>query len=249
MKTKIAVVDDEKNVRFALRKFLEAEDFEVREFSDGKEALTSLSENDFVPDIYVLDIMMPVMDGIMFLQKYKPIAPEIPAIFLTSRDEEFDKVLGLELGADDYLTKPFSMKELLARIKVILRRYKNTIVFTTENENTQSSTDSSESNKKDLDSSQILNGSLILDTKSFTAKSKNEGTETEIPLTVTEFRILELFMKNPLTVFNREQILQAAYPEDIYLNDRAIDCHIKRLRKKIGSERIETVYGMGYKFK
>lgn len=245
MKTKIAVVDDEKNVRLALRKFLESSDFEVREFSDGKEALTSLTENDFVPDIYVLDIMMPVMDGILFLQKYKGIQPEIPAIFLTSRDEEFDKILGLELGADDYLTKPFSMKELLARIKVILRRYKKDSLSLSESKVAELSADSSNSNER----SEISNGNLILDIKGFTAKSTNGGTETEIPLTVTEFRILELFMNNPLTVFNREQILEAAYPEDIYLNDRAIDCHIKRLRKKIGSERIETVYGLGYKFK
>ena len=233
-KPKIAIVDDEKNVRLPLRKFLEAQDFEVTEFSDGKEALDDLTENKNPPDVYILDIMMPVMDGIMFLQKYKALYPEVPAIFLTSRDEEFDKILGLELGADDYLTKPFSMKELLARVKVLLRRYKS---FSKEYER-------SPENDKNL----LRTKNLILNTKSCVAKVENSGSENEITLTVTEFRLLENFMKNPEEVFTRDQLIEIAYPEDIYLNDRAIDCHIKRLRKKIGSERIETVYGLGYKF-
>lgn len=231
---KIAIVDDEKNVRLPLRKFLESQNFEVAEFSDGKEALDDLTGNKNPPQVYILDIMMPVMDGIMFLQKYKALYPEVPAIFLTSRDEEFDKILGLELGADDYLTKPFSMKELLARVRVLLRRYQN---FPKEDEEVRE-------DEKNL----LRSKNLVLNTKSCVAKAENEGVEQEIPLTVTEFRILENFMKNPDEVFTREQLIEIAYPEDIYLNDRAIDCHIKRLRKKIGTDRIETVYGLGYKF-
>lgn len=234
-KPKIAIVDDEKNVRLPLRKFLESEGFDVAEFSDGKEALDDLTESKNPPAVYILDIMMPVMDGIMFLQKYKAIFPEVPAIFLTSRDEEFDKILGLELGADDYLTKPFSMKELLARVKVLLRRYQKV---------------SKEDEKLMEDDKNLLRSeNLVLNTKSCVAKAKNAaGDSEEIPLTVTEFRLLENFMKNPDEVFTREQLIEIAYPEDIYLNDRAIDCHIKRLRKKIGTEGIETVYGLGYKF-
>ena len=119
---KIAIVDDEKNVRLAVGTALKNENFHVLEYSNGSLALDAL-QNKEIPDLYILDIMMPVMDGIMFLQKYKVIHPEIPAIFLTSRDEEFDKVLGLELGADDYLCKPFSMRELITRVKVLIRRY------------------------------------------------------------------------------------------------------------------------------
>lgn len=233
-KPKIAIVDDEKNVRLPLRKFLESEGFEASEFPDGRAALDDLLENKNPPSVYILDIMMPVMDGIMFLQKYKAIFPEVPAIFLTSRDEEFDKILGLELGADDYLTKPFSMKELLARVKVLLRRYQKV---------------SKEDEKLMEDDKNLLRSeNLVLNTKSCVAKAKTGDCEEEIPLTVTEFRLLENFMKNPDEVFTREQLIEIAYPEDIYLNDRAIDCHIKRLRKKIGTERIETVYGLGYKF-
>ena len=241
-KATIAIVDDEKNVRLPVRKFLETEGFSVTEFSDGQAALLDLKSGN-VPDLYILDIMMPVMDGIMFLREYKANFPDIPAIFLTSRDEEFDKVLGLELGADDYLTKPFSMKELAARVKVLLRRYKKISPLQVQDSLIK------DSDKKDKEDENIVRkGCLFLDTRTFSAWSEENGSKNEIALTVTEFRLLEHFMKNEGSVFTRDQLIQIAYPEDIYLNDRAIDCHIKRLRKKIGGEKIETVYGMGYKF-
>ncbi|MBO6219648.1 MAG: response regulator transcription factor [Treponema sp.] len=241
-KATIAIVDDEKNVRLPVRKFLETEGFSVTEFSDGQAALLDLQSGN-VPDLYILDIMMPVMDGIMFLREYKANFPDIPAIFLTSRDEEFDKVLGLELGADDYLTKPFSMKELAARVKVLLRRYKKISPLQVQDSLIK------DSDKKDKEAENIVRkGCLFLDPRTFSAWTEKNGSKSEIALTVTEFRLLEHFMKNEATVFTREQLIQIAYPEDIYLNDRAIDCHIKRLRKKIGGEKIETVYGMGYKF-
>ncbi len=218
---KVTLVEDEKNLRLTVKTSLMAEGFEVEEFPNGQAALDSLNKNKNPPDLYLLDIMMPVMDGIVFLQKFKSLYPDVPAMFLTSRDEEFDKVLGLELGADDYLCKPFSMKELIARIKVILRR-------SSRSENPL-----------------VKNCSGIqLNCSACTARVNG----IDIPLTVSEFRLLELFIDSPETVFSREQLIGAVYPEDTYLNDRAIDCHIKRLRKKIGMEKIETVYGLGYKF-
>lgn len=230
---KVALVDDEKNVRLAVGAALRKSGFEVSEFSNGRLALDSLEEGN-VPDIYVLDIMMPVMDGITFLKNYKARFPEIPAIFLTSRDEEFDKVNGLESGADDYLCKPFSMKELAARIKVILRRYgvKSTENFTADS--------AANKNQKILEN----DNSISLDAQSCTATLGGKN----LPLTVTEFRLLEVFMRRAGSVLTRDQLISAAYPDDTYLNDRAVDCHIKRLRKKIGADRIETVYGLGYKF-
>lgn len=232
-KLKVALVDDEKNVRLAVGAALRKNGFEVSEFSNGRLALDSLEAGD-VPDIYVLDIMMPVMDGITFLKNYKARFPEIPAIFLTSRDEEFDKVNGLESGADDYLCKPFSMKELAVRIKVILRRYgvKSTENFTAD----------SAANKNQKISEN--DSSISLDAESCTATLGGKN----LPLTVTEFRLLEVFMRRAGSVLTRDQLISAAYPDDTYLNDRAVDCHIKRLRKKIGADRIETVYGLGYKF-
>lgn len=232
-KFKVAFVDDEKNVRLAVGAALRKNGFEVSEFSNGRLALDSLEAGN-VPDIYVLDIMMPVMDGIAFLKNYKARFPEIPAIFLTSRDEEFDKVNGLESGADDYLCKPFSMKELAARIKVILRRYG---VKPTENFTADSAAGE---NQKILEN----DNSILLDAESCTATLGGKN----LPLTVTEFRLLEVFMRRAGSVLTRDQLISAAYPDDTYLNDRAVDCHIKRLRKKIGADRIETVYGLGYKF-
>lgn len=223
---KIAIVDDEKNVRLAVGTALKNEKFHVLEYSNGSLALDAL-QNKEIPDLYILDIMMPVMDGIMFLQKYKVIHPEIPAIFLTSRDEEFDKVLGLELGADDYLCKPFSMRELITRVKVLIRRY--------------------EFYKTPISSEKQISetgNSIKINSENYTASMAGKN----LALTVSEFRILELFCARAGAVLTREQLMNAAFPEDTYVNDRAIDCHIKRLRKKIGSEKIETVYGIGYKF-
>lgn len=226
---KVALVDDEKNVRLAVGTALKKEGFEVVEFSNGQLALDALTADEgSVPDIYVLDIMMPVMDGIMFLQKYKAVHPEIPAIFLTSRDEEFDKILGLELGGDDYLCKPFSVKELIARINVLLRRYD----FIKKGEVPQ---------RENLQSS---SNSIAVNSETYTAYQGDRP----LSLTVTEFRLLDMFTSHEGAVLTREQLMNAAFPEDNYVNDRAIDCHIKRLRKKIGAHKIETVYGLGYRF-
>jgi len=220
----IAVIDDEKNIRLAVSTALQKEGFKVYQYENGKLALEAL---ELKPVLYVLDIMMPVMDGISFLRTIRESGNKTPVIFLTSKDDEFDKILGLELGADDYLCKPFSMRELVTRIKVILRR-----AGITEGE--------AENNKE----ASIAAGDIILFPASFTA----EKAGSKMPLTITEFRLLETFMKNPNIALSREQLISAAYPDDTYLNDRAIDCHIKRLRKKIGGSFIETIYGLGYRF-
>ncbi len=223
----IALVDDEKNVRLGLRTALSKEGYTIQEYSNGQEAFDSI-KNGIIPDIYILDIMMPVMDGITLLRKIREMGLNVPVMFLTSRDEEFDKVLGLELGADDYLCKPFSIKELVARIRVILRRC---VVK-----------DKTDLNQDNLEF--ITCGNIRLNESTFTVFENNQ----QVSLTVTEFRILKTFLTNANQVLTREQLLEAAYPEDTYLNDRAIDCHIKRLRKKFASDNIETVYGLGYKF-
>lgn len=223
---KIAIVDDEKNVRLAIKTALKKENYEIIEFSNGQEAFDSPE----IPDLYILDIMMPVMDGITFLRKIREKGIEVPVMFLTSKDEEFDKVLGLELGADDYLCKPFSIRELIARIHVLLRRRAAFSV-------------------KDTNADSILCGGPV---------SLNETTfnvtvaGVPVVLTVTEFRILQAFLLHKNEVLSREQLIQISYPEETYLNDRAIDCHITRLRKKLSINQlcqncIETIYGIGYK--
>ncbi|MBP5403043.1 MAG: response regulator transcription factor [Treponema sp.] len=217
----VALVDDEKNVRLSIKTALKKEGFEVTEFSNGQEALNEVCKN-ILPDIFILDIMMPVMDGISFLTKIRERGIKIPVMFLTSRDEEFDKVLGLELGADDYLCKPFSVRELIARVKVLLRRA------------------SGMQNEEKI----ISSDNITLNLSSYSAFVDGK----KIDLTVTEWRILEAFIKNRGNVLTREQLIEISYPDDTYLNDRAIDCHIKRLRKKLPENSIETVYGLGYRF-
>lgn len=221
----IAICDDEINVRAGLKAALEKEQYNVLEFENGLECWTSVSNLNTInfPSLFILDIMMPEMDGLSLFKKLKEHSPATPVMFLTSRDDEFDKVLGLELGADDYLTKPYSIRELIARVHVILRRYN-------KNESTPPQ-------------NIIRFGDFLLNKDNYTAAKNNN----DLGLTVTEYRLFETLVSNPKTVFTREQLIQKAYPNDIYLNDRAIDCHIKRLRKKVGSDLIETVYGLGYR--
>lgn len=224
----IAVVDDEKNIRMALCAALKKEGFAVVEYENGKEAFEGRQQQ---PALYLLDIMMPVMDGISLLRALRESGDKTPVMFLTSKDDEFDKILGLELGADDYLCKPFSMREVITRIKVILRR-------------TGAATTAESENQPEEKAPCIKAGNITIYPSSYTA----EKDGTPLQLTVTEFRLLKTFAENPDTALTRDQLISAAYPEDTYLNDRAIDCHIKRLRKKTGSECIETIYGLGYRF-
>lgn len=224
---KIAIVDDEKNVRLAIKTALKKEAYEVVEYSNGQEALESITD---LPDLFILDIMMPVMNGIDFLRHLRENRIETPVMFLTSKDDEFDKVLGLELGADDYLCKPFSIRELIARIHVLLRRCHY-------------------SEKDNPVKKEIKAGPIVLNELSYSVTLNGNP----LVLTVTEFRILQAFMLHQNEVLSREQLIQISYPEETYLNDRAIDCHINRLRKKLSTaaecaDCIETVYGLGYKF-
>lgn len=227
---KIALVDDEKNVRLAIKTALKQQGFDIVEFANGQEAFDN-TEKETLPDLYILDIMMPVMDGITLLRKLREKGISTPVMFLTSKDEEFDKVLGLELGADDYLCKPFSIRELIARIHVILRRYKTT-------------------SQQVPSVSKIIEADPIkLNELSYTATLDGQP----LNLTVTEFRILHAFINHSEEVLSRDKLIETSYPDDTYLNDRAVDCHIKRLRKKLSvctktKDCIETVYGLGYRF-
>jgi two-component system response regulator ChvI len=227
----IALVDDEENIRELVSYALQQEGYRVATYRDGEEAWTAFRQS--LPDLVILDIIMPRMDGLELCRKIRSLSETLPLIFLTSKDEEFDKVLGLELGADDYLCKPFSTRELLARVKVLFRRL--------------ASTQGGDSDEED----RILRcGSLEMDRMRHGVLWKGQN----VPLTVTEFRILEALIRQPGYARTREQLLQAGYPYDEYMSDRNIDGHIKRIRKKISSldpgfDGIETIYGLGYRYR
>lgn len=223
---KIFIVDDEPNIRLTLKIALQKESYEVVLCSNGQDALDKLESEK--PNLIVLDYNMPIMDGFSFLEIIRKQYYNIPVIFLSDYADVETKIEGLNLGADDYLGKPFSTKELLARIRVLLRRYNFT-------DSDLPITDNSEKILK------IKNLSLNL--LSYTLEINNEPVD----ITVTEFRLLQGFLENPNQVLSRDQLMDLAYPEDNYATDRSIDCHIKRLRKKIGNDFIETVYGAGYK--
>jgi len=226
---KICLIDDDKNILASLALTLKSEKFDVETFSDGISGLEALSNDSF--DIAILDIKMPRLDGLELLQKLRNIS-DIPVIFLTSKDDEIDQLLGLKMGADDYITKPFSQKLLIERVKAILRR----------------SSDENSSNLSDKDTL-IKRGDLLLNIDRHECQWKDE----RIKLTVTEFLILENLVNRPGYVKNRDQLMSAAYTEDIYVDDRTIDSHIKRIRRKFKSidkdfNSIETLYGIGYRF-
>lgn len=221
----IAIVEDEDNLRESLSYAIEKAGYKTLTFSNGKDAIKSFREN--MPDLIISDILMPLMDGLELCREVRNLSMDIPFIFLTSKDEEFDRILGLELGADDYLCKPFSLRELTTRIKVIFRRYNRTSI-----------------SKENL----LTVGRIKLNLSSYIALIDN----SDINLTVTEFRLLKSLMEYPGHVKTREQLIENAYPEDSYVSDRNVDCHIKRLRKKINRiapdlNAINTVYGLGYK--
>jgi DNA-binding response OmpR family regulator len=229
----VLVADDDANLRSSVRTALERDGFRVIEASDGVEALTSLRSIPG-PDLAVLDISMPRLNGLDLVRQLRAAGDPVPVIFLTSRDEELDRVLGLELGADDYLPKPFSLRELVARIRAVLRR---------------SAVRSSARGPLVLRGSGALE-SLGIDRDGFRAF----WAEQELDLTVTEFRILDCLAESPGAAKSREAIIARCYPEGVYLSDRVIDCHVKRLRRKLreagaGEDLIETIYGLGYRLR
>ena len=224
---KICLIDDDQNILASLSLALKSEKFEVETYSDGIAGLEALKDNNF--DIAILDIKMPRLDGLEVLQKLRN-SSDIPVIFLTSKDDEIDQLLGLKMGADDYITKPFSQKLLIERVKVILKR-------------TSSSSKENEVNSDSL----IKRGNLLLNMDRHECHWKEE----RIKLTVTEFLLLESLVNRPGYVKNRDQLMSAAYSDDLYVDDRTIDSHIKRIRRKFKAidknfNSIETLYGVGY---
>ena len=231
MQQSIILVDDDRNILTSVSMALEAEGFYVRSFTDGSEALRSLAQKP--ADMAILDIKMPRMDGIELLSRIRAESA-MPAIFLTSKDDEVDQVLGLRMGADDYITKPFSQRLLIERIRSILRRQELL----------------KESQEKEQSTDVLARGELSLDSDKHLCRWKDK----DLTLTVTEFLILKSLVMRPGHVKTRDQLMDAAYGEHIYVDDRTIDSHIKRLRRKFKAadgdfNQIETLYGVGYRYK
>jgi two-component system response regulator ChvI len=226
----IALVDDDRNILTSVSIALQAEGFEVRTYADGDEALRGLTAKGV--DLAVLDIKMPRLDGMELLARLRQTM-NMPVIFLTSKDDEVDELLGLRMGADDYIKKPFSQRLLIERIRALLRR-----------QELSQGKISAEPN------SVLLRGDLSLDSARHACTWKGQL----IDLTVTEFLLVKALAIRPGHVKNRDQLMDAAYGEHIYVDDRTIDSHIKRLRKKFKEvdddfQQIETLYGVGYRYK
>lgn len=232
MTQKIALVDDDRNIVTSVKIALESEGFDVVAFYDGEEGYNGILAEK--PDLAVLDVKMPRMDGMELLTKLRETL-NVPVIFLTSKDDEVDQVIGLRLGADDYITKPFSQRLLIERIRSVLRRYAHVPV---RPEDTSSQ------------SFLITRGHLELDDSRHLCKWKGET----INLTVTEYLLIKALAITPGHVRSRDQLIDAAYGESIYVDDRTIDTHIKRIRRKMREsdkafDEIETLYGVGYRYK
>ena len=231
----IALVDDDRNILTTLSIALQAEGYAIRVYSDGEAALKALTENP--PDLAVFDIKMPRMDGMELLRRLRATS-DLPVIFLTSKDEEQDEEAGLAMGADDYIAKPFSQRLLLARIRAILRRSGPVREVDPEEESTAAP-----------DGPLIERGRLSMDP----ARHRVTWAGRAVSLTVTEFLILEALAQRPGVIKSRNQLMDAAYPDDVFVDDRTVDSHIKRLRRKFRSAdpefgAIETLYGAGYSF-
>ncbi|MGF1659841.1 MAG: response regulator transcription factor [Rubrimonas sp.] len=226
----IALVDDDRNILTSVSIALEAEGFDVRAFTDGVAALAEFGRNP--PDLAVLDIKMPRLDGMELLRRLR-LKSDMPVIFLTSKDEEIDEVLGLRMGADDYIRKPFSQRLLVERIRAVLRRR-----------------EAAGEGERSEDDKPIARGKLSMDPIRHEARWGGEP----VSLTVTEFLILRALAQRPGVVKSRDQLMDVAYDDEVYVDDRTIDSHIKRIRKKLRAadsdfNAIETLYGVGYRFK
>ena len=231
MKQTIALVDDDRNILTSVSMTLEQEGYNVRTYTDGESALQGILAKPV--DLAVLDIKMPRMDGMELLQKLRQRSA-LPVIFLTSKDEEVDELMGLRLGADDYITKPFSQRLLLERIRSLLRR------------NESSRAEATGQNANGL----LVRGELVLDETKHQCLWKGQ----DIQLTVTEFLLVKTLVLRPGMVKSRDQLIDAAYGDSIYVDDRTIDSHVKRVRKKFRQvddnfDAIETLYGIGYRYK
>jgi two-component system response regulator ChvI len=232
MSAHIALVDDDRNILTSVSIAMQAEGYVTRIYSDGETALKALLENP--ADLGIFDIKMPRMDGLELLRRLREKS-DMPVIFLTSKDEELDEALGLAMGADDYITKPFSQRLLIARVKAILRRatYDKAIV----------------NGETGSEPEPMMRGKLEMDP----ARHQVKWDGRSLTLTVTEFMILEALAIRPGVVRTRDQLMDAAYQDDVYVDDRTIDSHIKRLRRKFREidpefTAIDTLYGAGYRF-
>ncbi|MDO9381336.1 MAG: response regulator transcription factor [Hyphomicrobiaceae bacterium] len=230
-KSTIALVDDERNILQSLGMALEAEGYKVRTYNDGASALEALTEEP--ADLGIFDIKMPRMDGMELLRRVRQQS-DMPVIFLTSKDEEIDQLFGLKMGADDYIAKPFSQRLIIERVRAILRRIQ-----------------AKDGTAPQVEVAHILErGKLKLDPERHTCHWDNKA----VTLTVTEFLILQALATRPGVVKTRDALMDAAYDDQVYVDDRTIDSHIKRLRKKFKQvdddfDVIETLYGVGYRFK
>lgn len=222
-KTKVLVVDDDMNICELVRLYFEKDGYEVLTVYNGRKAIEVFSE--FAPNMVILDIMLPGADGWQVCREIRKVS-NIPIIMLTAKGETFDKVLGLELGADDYMVKPFDPKELVARVKAVLRRYEH----------------------KDFDSQEIVYPNLVVNRSNYVVKII--GKELELP--PKELELLFFLASNPNKVFTREQLLEHVWGFDFYGDSRTVDVHIKRLREKVDipgqTWQLKTVWGVGYKF-
>lgn len=220
----ILVIDDEERIRRLVRMYLENEGFMVEEAENGREALDKFRKGGY--SLLVIDLMMPEVDGWQVCREIRQVS-NIPIIMLTARGEEFDRVLGLELGADDYLVKPFSTKELVARVKALLRRSKGNLIGNT---------------------STLIYGKLQIEKE----KHRIMVGEEVITLTPREFELLYFLAKNPGRVFSREQLMETVWGYDFYGDARTVDTHVKKLREKLADPEVKsmiaTVWGVGYKF-
>ena len=227
----VALVDDDRNILASLAIALEDEGFKVQSYADGAQALAGMEREP--PDLVVLDIKMPGLDGLEVLGRLRRNS-SLPVIFLTSKDDEIDEVLGLKLGADDYIRKPFSQRLLVERIRALLRRAER----------------AAHGGPEDEPARVLMRGPLSLDPQRHLCTWRGHKLE----LTVTEFLLLQALAQRPGHVKSREQLLSAAYSDDSYVDDRTIDSHIKRLRRKFkqvddGFAAIETLYGLGYRYR
>ena len=228
MNANIALVDDDRHILTSVSIALESEGYTVSTYTDGADALRGIAVQPV--DLVVLDIKMPRLDGMETLQKLRRTS-NVPVIFLTSKDDEVDEVLGLKMGADDYVRKPFSQRLLIERVRAVLRR-----------------ADGSQKVTEDAEQ-MMIRGQLVLD------RSRHLCTwrGTSVTLTVTEFMLLQALAQRPGHVKSRDQLMDAAYDDNVYVDDRTIDSHIKRLRKKFkvidpDFSSIETLYGIGYRY-
>ena len=227
----VALVDDDRNILTSVGMVLEAEGYTVQKYSDGAAALQGLQDNP--PDMAIFDIKMPRMDGMELLRRIRQ-KTDLPVIFLTSKDDEIDELFGLKMGADDFVKKPFSQRLLVERVKAVMRR-------AAPRDGTPVVTDATKI---------IERGKLVMDSDRHACTWVGQ----QVTLTVTEFLILQALALRPGIVKSRDALMDAAYDDQVYVDDRTIDSHIKRLRKKFNQvdesfDGIETLYGVGYRFK